>query len=65
MKNFMKISTAIIFGLIVAGAIMFPVLAIGIALAWFYIDQEYDNNDFNGFIFDKIEEKEEKKGKGE
>ena len=55
MKNFMKVSTAIVFGLLVSGAAMFPVLVIAGLAAWFYIDQEYDDSNFNGFIFDEEE----------
>jgi len=52
MKNFMKASTSIIFALIIAGAFMFPVLAVAGVIAWFYIDQEYDDKDFDGFVFE-------------
>ena len=51
MKLFMKLSTSIMFGLLVAGSFMFPVLAIAAVLAWIYISQEYDEPDFDGFVF--------------
>lgn len=45
MKTFLKGSGAIMIGLMIAAALTFPFLIIGILIGWFYIEQEMSDEE--------------------
>lgn len=44
MRQFLQTSGAISFGLLIAGAFAFPVLAIGAIFGWLFIGQHIEEN---------------------